>query len=92
MISSPCKNCPKKDLPKKDCAKDCPISSPCKNCPKKDLPKKDCAKDCPLLNAIQDLQMVVEEISTFAVFQAGWIILKTSAMAYHLLSAKLLCL
>jgi hypothetical protein len=25
MISSPCKNCPKRDLPKKDCAKDCPL-------------------------------------------------------------------
>jgi hypothetical protein len=25
MISSPCKNCPKRDLPKKDCAKDCQL-------------------------------------------------------------------
>jgi hypothetical protein len=25
MISSPCKNCPKRDLPKKDCAKDCKL-------------------------------------------------------------------
>ena len=25
MISSPCKNCPKRDLPKKDCAKDCEL-------------------------------------------------------------------
>jgi hypothetical protein len=25
MISSPCKNCPRKDLPKDDCAKDCKL-------------------------------------------------------------------
>jgi hypothetical protein len=25
MISSPCKNCPKKDLPKEDCAKNCKL-------------------------------------------------------------------
>jgi hypothetical protein len=25
MISSPCKNCPKRDLPKKDCAKNCKL-------------------------------------------------------------------
>jgi hypothetical protein len=25
MISSPCKNCPKRDLPKKECAKDCQL-------------------------------------------------------------------
>jgi hypothetical protein len=25
MISSPCKTCPKRDLPKKECAKDCPL-------------------------------------------------------------------
>jgi hypothetical protein len=25
MISSPCKNCPKRDLPKKDCAKNCQL-------------------------------------------------------------------
>ena len=25
MISSPCKNCPRKDLPKEDCAKNCKL-------------------------------------------------------------------
>ena len=25
MISSPCKNCPRKDLPKEDCAQDCQL-------------------------------------------------------------------
>jgi len=25
MISSPCKNCPRKDLPKEDCAKNCQL-------------------------------------------------------------------
>lgn len=25
MISSPCKTCPKKDLPKEDCLKDCQL-------------------------------------------------------------------
>jgi hypothetical protein len=25
MISSPCKNCPRKDLPKENCAKDCKL-------------------------------------------------------------------
>jgi hypothetical protein len=25
MISSPCKNCPKRDLPKEKCAKDCKL-------------------------------------------------------------------
>jgi len=25
MISSPCKNCPRRDLPKKDCIKDCQL-------------------------------------------------------------------
>ena len=31
MISSPCKNCPKRDLPKKDCAKDCPLLNAVQN-------------------------------------------------------------
>jgi hypothetical protein len=25
MISSPCKNCPRRDLPKEDCAKNCKL-------------------------------------------------------------------
>jgi len=25
MISSPCKNCPRKDLPKENCSKDCKL-------------------------------------------------------------------
>lgn len=25
MISSPCKNCPRKDLPKEDCSKNCKL-------------------------------------------------------------------
>ena len=37
------------------------ISSPCKNCSRKHLPKDDCAKDCEILQAIQLLQLSVEQ-------------------------------
>ena len=39
------------------------IASPCRNCPKRSQPKENCMKDCELLQAIQDIESSVKEVT-----------------------------